>query len=80
MNLYVGNLPFKISEEELKSIFSEYGNLRRAIIVMNNETGRSRGFGFVEFDNKDDGEKAISGLNGKEIQGRSIIVNESKKK
>ena len=79
MNLYIGNLPFKITEEELKSIFSEYGDLKRAIIVMNNETGRSRGFGFVEFANKEEGQKAITELNGKEVQGRSIIVNESKK-
>ena len=80
MNLYIGNLSFKMTEEELKEIFEGFGEVNRVKIITDRETGRSRGFGFVEYKNKEDGEKATNELNGKEVQGRSLIVNESRNK
>jgi RNA recognition motif-containing protein len=75
--LYVGNLPWSTTEEELKNMFASHGNVISARIISDRNTGRSRGFGFVEVD---DGsvEKMISALNGYEFKGRKIIVNEAK--
>ena len=80
MNLYLGNLSFKITEEELQEIFSEYGAVKSIKIITDRETGRSRGFGFAEFENREDAEKAITELSGKEIQGRALTINESRPK
>jgi cold-inducible RNA-binding protein len=77
MKIYVGNLSFQTSEAELNETFSAYGSVQSANLVMDRETGRPRGFGFVEMD--DDGaRKAIDELNGKEVGGRPLTVNEAK--
>lgn len=75
--LYVGNLPWSTTEEELRSVFSSYGNVISARIISDKNTGRSRGFGFVEVD-ESSAEKMINALNGSELKGRRIIVNEAK--
>ena len=80
MNLYLGNLSFKITEEELQEIFSEYGAVKSIKIITDRETGRSRGFGFAEFESREDAEKAITELSGKEIHGRALTINESRPK
>ncbi len=78
MKLYVGNLSFKTSSEELSQLFAEVGTVESASVVEDRDTGRSRGFGFVEMSSKDEGEAAIAQFNGKEIDGRSLTVNEAK--
>lgn len=78
MNIYVGNLPFGLGEENLKEIFEEYGEVSSAKIVMDKFTGRSKGFGFVEMEDADSATKAIEELNNAEVGGRNIKVNESK--
>jgi RNA recognition motif-containing protein len=78
MNIYVGNLPYSVTEENLKSIFSEFGAVDNASIVQDRESGRAKGFGFVEMPNNNEAENAIKSLNGKEIQGRNITVNQAK--
>ena len=75
-NLYVGNLPFGTTTDDLRDLFAQYGNVKSAQVVMDRETGRSRGFGFVEMN--DGAEAAIDALNGKEFQGRSLAVNEAR--
>jgi RNA recognition motif-containing protein len=77
MKLYVGNLPFSVDDNELREIFSEHGEVHSAQVVMDRETGRSRGFGFVEMD-ASGGNAAIEALNGQEIGGRSLVVNEAR--
>ncbi|MCX7880086.1 MAG: RNA-binding protein [Ignavibacteria bacterium] len=77
MNIYVGNLSFSTTAEELKALFSQYGEVESCRIVRDRQTGRSRGFGFVEM-SKESGKKAIEELNGKEFGGRNILVNEAK--
>lgn len=78
MKLYVGNISFKTSNQDLNDLFGTVGTVESANIIEDRETGRSRGFGFVEMANKEDGDKAIAELNGKEIDGRTIKVNEAK--
>ena len=78
MKLYVGNLSFSTSEQGLTELFSEIGPVSSANIIEDRETGRSRGFGFVEMTNQQDGENAIAQLNGKEVDGRQLKVNEAK--
>ena len=78
MKLYVGNLSFKTSSEDLGQLFAEVGTVESASVVEDRDTGRSRGFGFVEMSSKDEGEAAIAQFNGKEIDGRSLTVNEAK--
>lgn len=78
MKLYVGNLSFNTSDQELTSLFSEIGTVQSANIIQDRETGRSRGFAFVEMATKEAGEKAIATLHGKEIDGRALKVNEAK--
>lgn len=78
MKLYVGNLSFQTSSFDLQELFSSVGTVESATVVEDRETGRSRGFGFVEMASKEDGEKAISELNGTEQNGREIKVNEAK--
>ena len=78
MKLYVGNLSFETSGTDLEKAFANYGDVSSAKVVTDRETGRSRGFGFVEMRKREDGEAAIKGLNLEEINGRSITVNEAK--
>ena len=77
MNIYVGNLPFSSSEEELEQLFQQYGEVTSVRIITHRDTGRSRGFGFVEMSDDDQAKAAISALNGYEFQGRTLRVNES---
>ena len=77
MNIYVGSLHFKMSEAELKEAFEEYGEVTSAKIIIDKYSGKSKGFGFVEMPNEAEAKKAIKELNGVEVQGRNIIVNES---
>lgn len=77
MNIYVGNLPFKFREQELQDLFAEYGEVTRAQIITDKYSGRSKGFGFVEMAEKADGENAINELNGKEVDGRPLKINEA---
>ncbi|MGD9688697.1 MAG: RNA recognition motif domain-containing protein [Phycisphaerales bacterium] len=76
--LYVGNLSFKTTEDQLRQIFSEFGEVASASLVMDRDTGRPRGFGFVEFANAEHAQAAIAGLNGKNIDGRDLTVNEAR--
>jgi len=80
MNLYVSNLGFHVSDEDLRNLFSEYGNVDSAKVIMDKETGRSRGFGFVEMPADAEGEKAIKGLDGKDVEGRRISVTVARPK
>jgi RNA recognition motif-containing protein len=77
-NIYVGNLAYGTTEEGLRAAFGAYGSVRRVSIIMDRETGKSRGFGFVEMDNDSEGQAAIEALNGSKLDGRQIIVNEAR--
>src|SRR5207249_3612401 len=79
-NIFVGNLSFNTSEEELRQIFEAFGQVDRVSILTDRETGRSRGFAFVEMSNTEEGDKAIAGLNGSQLGGRTINVNEARPK
>ncbi len=76
--LYVGNLSFNTSNEDLQELFGQAGTVESANIVEDRETGRSRGFGFIEMSSKEEAQTAIEQLNGKEVDGRSLTVNEAK--
>ena len=78
MKLYVGNLSFKTSSEDLEQLFSQAGTVQSASVVEDRETGRSRGFGFVEMSSSEEGHAAIQQFNGKEVGGRALTVNEAK--
>ncbi len=78
MKLYVGNLSFNTSNQDLSDLFAQIGTVETATVVEDRDTGRSRGFGFVEMASKEDGERAIEELNGKEVDGRELKVNEAK--
>ncbi len=78
MNIYIGNLPFNLGEEDLREIFEEYGEVTSSKIIMDKFTGRSKGFGFIEMDDAEEANKAIQELNNAEVGGRNIKVNESK--
>ena len=80
MNIYVGNLSFETTEADLREAFQTYGEISSARIITDRETGRSRGFGFVEITNEESARKAIEGVNLKEIAGRSVTVNEARPK
>jgi RNA recognition motif-containing protein len=75
-NLYVGNLPFTTTDEDLRDAFSAYGTVARVQVISDRETGRSRGFGFVEMESG--GDEAIEGMNGTELNGRTLTVNEAR--
>ncbi len=78
MKLYVGNLSFQTSSDDLQQLFGQAGTAESASVVEDRDTGRSRGFGFVEMSSKEEGEAAIQQLNGKEVGGRNLNVNEAK--
>jgi len=80
MNIYVGNLDFKVNEDELKELFEAYGNVSSNKIITDKYSGRSKGFGFITMDNNDEANKAIQELNGNVFKSREIIVNEAKPK
>ncbi len=78
MNIYVGNLSYEVTEEDLKEAFEAFGAVETAKIIKDNYTGRSKGFGFVEMPAKDEAESAINDLNDKELKGRTLKVNEAR--
>src|SRR4029078_1649260 len=78
MKLYVGNLSFQTTSEELQQLFSEAGTVESATVVEDRDTGRSRGFGFVEMASKEEGERAIEQFNGTDLAGRNLTVNEAR--
>ena len=78
MNIYVGNLPYGLDRDELRNVFSAYGEVATARIVMDRETNKSKGFGFVEMPDDAQAKAAIEALNGSEISGRKAVVNEAR--
>lgn len=78
MNIYVANIPFKASDDELKELFLEYGEVISAKIIFDKLTKRSRGFGFVEMGNDDEARQAMEALNGKDFMGKKLVVNEAR--
>ncbi|MBM4089498.1 MAG: RNA-binding protein [Planctomycetes bacterium] len=76
--LYVGNLSYGTTDSDLRGMFEDYGTVQSAQVIMDRESGRSKGFGFVEMANDQEAQAAISGLNGKEIDGRALTVNEAR--
>ncbi len=77
-NIYVGNLSFRTAEEELEAAFAAFGTVDKVTILKDKETGRSRGFGFVEMSNKEEADRAIAAMNGRELGGRALQVNEAR--
>ncbi len=77
MKLYVGNLPFSVDESKLKEAFSAYGEVSEAVIIKDKFSGRSKGFGFVTFSDDESAKKAMAEMNGKNVEGREIKVNEA---
>lgn len=78
MNIFVGNLSYRMQENELEAAFAQHGEVQSAKIILDRESGRSRGFGFVEMPNVPEGKAAINALNGQDLAGRNIVVNEAK--
>ncbi len=78
MNIYVGNLSYDMTDEELQQVFEEYGPVSKVNIIIDRDSGRSKGFGFVEMESSEDGEKAIQELDGQEVKGRSLKVNQAR--
>jgi len=78
MNIYVGNLSYRMNDSELEALFAKFGEVKSAKIIMDRETGRSKGFGFVEMETSIAGNEAIETLNGSDSEGRSLRVNEAK--
>lgn len=78
MNIYVGNLSYEVSEEDLKKAFETFGEVNTVKIIKDNQTGRSKGFAFVEMSSKTEGQAAIEGLNEKDLKGRNLNVNEAR--
>ncbi|NLM17823.1 MAG: RNA-binding protein [Candidatus Riflebacteria bacterium] len=78
MKIYVGNLPYSIRDNDLEDLFAPYGEVVSASVIMEHETRRSKGFGFVEMANKEEAQKAIDALDSKEIGGRALKVNEAR--
>jgi cold-inducible RNA-binding protein len=79
-NIFVGNLSFGATEDAVRSLFETYGTVDRVNVVTDRDTGRARGFGFVEMSNDGEGDKAIAGLNGRELDGRALNINEARPK
>jgi RNA recognition motif-containing protein len=80
VNIYVGNLPFSTTEQDLRDMFSQHGKVERASIIIDRETGRSRGFGFVEMSDDNEARAAIAATNGQNMGGRPLKVNEAQPK
>jgi len=78
MNIYVGNLPYSMTSEQLEEVFAPHGTIVRAVVINDRETGRSKGFGFVEMADRDAGAAAIAALDGQEVDGRELRVNEAR--
>ena len=78
--MYVGNLPWSVSSSDLQALFAQHGTVRSAEVIMDRETGRSRGFGFVEMETQQDMEAAIQALNGMDFDGRPLTVNEARER
>jgi cold-inducible RNA-binding protein len=78
MNIYVGNLSYDATDDELRGLFEEFGEVSSASVIQDRESGRSRGFGFVEMPNDGEAQAAINALNGRDMQGRSLRVNEAR--
>ena len=78
MNIYVGNLAYSVTDEQLRSAFSQFGKVSKASVIMDRVNNRSKGFAFVEMDDSTEGKSAIAALNGNEIDGRAWKVNEAK--
>lgn len=78
MNIYIGNLPYSISEDELRDLFAAHGEVSSANIIMDRDSGRSKGFGFIEMPDKAQGEAAVNAINQTDVQGRSVRVNEAR--
>ncbi len=76
--LYVGGLPYAVTDQRLEEVFSEHGTVESARVVTDRDTGRSRGFGFVEMESQGEAESAISALNGTDLDGRTLTVNEAR--
>jgi RNA recognition motif-containing protein len=80
MNIFVANLNFKLQEDELLDLFENFGEVSSAKIIIDRETGRSKGFGFVEMDNDDEANSAIADLNGQEVHGREMVVKQAEER
>lgn len=80
MKLYVGNLLYTTTEDDLRTLFSQYGSVDSAAVITDRDTGRSKGFGFVEFGNDDEAKNAMSALSGQQYGGRALTVNEARPK
>lgn len=80
MQLYVGNLPYTTTEDDLRQMFAAHGDVTRAVVIKDRETGRSKGFGFVDMSNDTQGQAAIEALNGADMKGRPLKVNVSEPK
>jgi len=78
--LYVGNLPYSVGNNDLQRLFEPHGSVVSAQVIMDRDTGRSKGFGFVEMGNESEAQAAIADMNGKEVEGRSLTVNEARPK
>ena len=78
MNIYVGNLPYSTTDADLQALFQDFGSVESAKVIIDRESQRSKGFGFVEMANSDEANKAIEALNGNEMEGRQIRVNEAR--
>ena len=78
MNIYVGNLSYRMDDKELEAVFSKFGVVKSAKVIMDRETGKSKGFGFIEMEDSAAGTKAIEALNGNDCEGRTLRVNEAK--
>jgi len=78
MNIYVGNLSYRMEDKELEEVFAKFGEVKSAKVIMDRDTGRSKGFGFVEMYKAESGSEAIEALNDKECEGRTLRVNEAK--
>src|SRR6266567_6446875 len=76
--LYVGNLAFSVTDADLERLFGEFGTVQSAQVIMDRDTGRSKGFGFVEMKSDQEAQAAITGLNGKDVEGRALTVNEAR--
>ncbi len=78
MEIYVGNLPWSVNDQDLADAFSEFGKVERASIIVERPSGRSKGFGFVTMNDNEEGNRAIEAMNGKEMEGRPLKVNEAR--